>query len=97
MHCEFACLMFKHIIQKPTNERVLEIVTDAVKIEQEFLTDALPVEMIGMNCKLMCKYIEFVADHLLIDLGLPKVSPFSESNYIKLFTKFNFKIINFSA
>lgn len=65
--------MFKHIVQKPTTERVTSIIKDAVEIEQEFLTDALPVEMIGMNCKLMCQYIEFVADRLLVELGCQKV------------------------
>ena len=65
--------MFKHIVQKPSQERVISIIKDAVTIEQEFLTDALPVEMIGMNCKLMCTYIEFVADRLLTELGCPKV------------------------
>lgn len=65
--------MFKHIVQKPQQERVISIIKDAVVIEQEFLTDALPVEMIGMNCKLMCQYIQFVADRLLVELGCPKV------------------------
>lgn len=53
LHCDFACLMYKHLVQKPPKERVLEIITEAVKIEQEFLTDALPVAMLGMNCELM--------------------------------------------
>ena len=66
--------MFKHIVQKPPQERVISIIKDAVAFEQEFLTDALPVEMIGMNCKLMCQYIEFVADRLLGELGCPKVN-----------------------
>lgn len=52
---------------------MIEIISDAVKIEQEFLTDALPVQMIGMNCKLMRQYIEFVADRLLIELECGKV------------------------
>lgn len=73
LHCDFACLMFKHIVQKPSCDRVTSIIKDAVEIEQEFLTDALPVEMIGMNCKLMCQYIEFVADRLLLELGCKKV------------------------
>lgn len=51
----------------------MAIIKDAVEIEQTFLSDALPVEMIGMNCKLMCRYIEFVADRLLLELGCPKV------------------------
>lgn len=73
LHCDFACLMFQHLIQKPNNERIVEIISEAVKIEQEFLTDALPVNLIGMNCKLMSDYIEFVADRLLVELGVGKV------------------------
>lgn len=65
--------MFKHIVQKPSCDRVTSIIKDAVKIEQEFLTEALPVQMIGMNCTLMCQYIEFVADRLLTELGCEKV------------------------
>lgn len=65
--------MFKHIVQKPSQQRVTSIIKDAVAIEQEFLTDALPVAMLGMNCDLMCRYIEFVADRLLVELGCPKV------------------------
>lgn len=74
MHCNFACLMFKYVVQKPTEEEVANIIKDAVVIEQEFLTEALPVRLIGMNCDLMKQYIEFVADRLLIDLGCSKVS-----------------------
>ena len=74
LHCDFACLMFKHLVQKPTEDEVKEIISDAVTIEQEFLTEALPVAMIGMNCNLMKQYIEFVADRLLLELGCSKVS-----------------------
>ncbi len=77
LHCDFACLMFKHLVQKPPKERIIEIITEAVKIEQEFLTDALPVDMLGMNCKLMSQYIEFVADRLLVELGVDKVRSFA--------------------
>ncbi|XP_017753808.1 PREDICTED: ribonucleoside-diphosphate reductase subunit M2 B isoform X1 [Eufriesea mexicana] len=94
LHCDFACLMFKHIIQKPPPDRVTSIIKDAVKIEQEFLTEALPVEMIGMNCKLMCQYIEFVADRLLIELGCQKIymseNPFDFMEHISLEGKTNF-------
>jgi ribonucleoside-diphosphate reductase subunit M2 len=69
--------MFKHLVQKPPKERIIEIITEAVKIEQEFLTDALPVDMLGMNCKLMSQYIEFVADRLLVELGVDKVRSFA--------------------
>lgn len=65
--------MFKHIVQKPSFERVKSIIMDAVEIEKEFLTQALPVELIGMNCTLMCNYIEFVADRLFVALGFEKV------------------------
>lgn len=94
LHCDFACLMFKHIVQKPSCDRVTSIIKDAVEIEQEFLTDALPVEMIGMNCKLMCQYIEFVADRLLLELGCKKVymseNPFDFMEHISLEGKTNF-------
>uniref|UniRef100_A0A2K5IBJ2 Ribonucleoside-diphosphate reductase subunit M2 n=1 Tax=Colobus angolensis palliatus TaxID=336983 RepID=A0A2K5IBJ2_COLAP len=62
LHCDFACLMFKHLVHKPLEERVREIIINAVRIEQEFLTEALPVKPIGMNCTLMKQCIEFVAD-----------------------------------
>lgn len=65
--------MFKHVVQKPSEEEIKSIIMDAVKIEQEFLTEALPVAMIGMNCALMKKYIEFVADRLLVELCCSKV------------------------
>ncbi|XP_014219902.1 ribonucleoside-diphosphate reductase subunit M2 B isoform X1 [Copidosoma floridanum] len=94
LHCDFACLLFKHIVQKPSPEKVTSIIKDAVEIEQEFLTDALPVEMIGMNCKLMCQYIEFVADRLLQELGVPKLygseNPFDFMEQISLEGKTNF-------
>lgn len=73
LHCDFACLMYKYLVQKPSNERVIKIISEAVRIEQEFLTDALPVAMIGMNCTLMSQYIEFVADRLLNELNVSKV------------------------
>ena len=60
-------------MNRPSQERIYEIIRDAVAIEQEFLTDALPVSLIGMNCTLMCRYIEFVADRLLVELGCDKV------------------------
>ncbi len=65
--------MFKHVVNKPEKSRVVDIIKDAVAIEQEFLTEALPVAMIGMNCTLMRRYIEFVADRLLLELGCEKV------------------------
>jgi len=77
--------MFKHIVQKPSFERVKSIIMDAVEIEKEFLTQALPVELIGMNCTLMCNYIEFVADRLFVALGFEKVIYIKKAYYILLF------------
>ncbi|XP_049810443.1 ribonucleoside-diphosphate reductase subunit M2 B isoform X1 [Schistocerca nitens] len=94
LHCDFACLMFKHVVQKPTEVEITNIIKDAVQIEQEFLTEALPVAMIGMNCDLMKKYIEFVADRLLVELGCSKVyfseNPFDFMEHISLEGKTNF-------
>ncbi|XP_063394746.1 ribonucleoside-diphosphate reductase subunit M2 [Cydia fagiglandana] len=94
LHTDFACLMFKHLVQKPSKERVMTIVKDAVVIEQEFLTDALPVRLLGMNCDLMSEYIEFVADRLLMDLIGEKhyntKNPFDFMNLISLEGKTNF-------
>ncbi|KAI2803622.1 hypothetical protein RDWZM_001589 [Blomia tropicalis] len=94
LHCDFACLLFKHIVKKPSDKRVTQIVTEAVKIEQEFLTDALPVALIGMNCSLMKEYIEYCADRLLIELGVDKFynakNPFDFMEQISLDGKTNF-------
>ncbi|XP_053316422.1 ribonucleoside-diphosphate reductase subunit M2-like [Spea bombifrons] len=94
LHTDFACLMFKHLVNKPSEARVKELITDAVRIEQEFLTDALPVNLIGMNCKLMAQYIEFVADRLLLELGFSKIyrveNPFDFMENISLEGKTNF-------
>lgn len=94
LHCDFACLMFSHLINKPTEARIKDIIKEAVAIEQEFLTDALPVSLIGMNCKLMRQYIEFVADRLLVELGCTKVwnveNPFDFMENISLEGKTNF-------
>jgi len=65
--------MFKHVANKPEKSRIVQIIREAVVIEQEFLTNSLPVDMIGMNCELMRQYIEFVADRLLVELGCDKV------------------------
>uniref|UniRef100_A0A0N4ZGI2 Ribonucleoside-diphosphate reductase n=1 Tax=Parastrongyloides trichosuri TaxID=131310 RepID=A0A0N4ZGI2_PARTI len=73
LHRDFACLMFSYLENKPSVERVHEIIRNAVEIEKEYLTDALPVDMIGMNSRLMCTYIEYVADHLLTELNMPKI------------------------
>ena len=65
--------MFTYLKNKPSEERIKEIIKDAVVIEQEFLTEALPVKLIGMNHNLMKQYIEFVADRLLVALKCSKV------------------------
>jgi ribonucleoside-diphosphate reductase beta chain len=79
---------------KLSQERIYEIITDAVQNEHEFVTDALPVSLIGMNAKLMCQYIEFVADRLLVALGYPKIynatNPFDFMETISLQGKTNF-------
>ncbi|CAG9858413.1 unnamed protein product [Phyllotreta striolata] len=94
LHCDFACLLFAHLVQKPSEQRVADIIRDAVDIEQEFLSQALPVSLIGMNCDLMCQYIEFVADRLLNELGCKKVynvtNPFDFMNIISTDGKTNF-------
>ncbi|XP_015310577.3 LOW QUALITY PROTEIN: ribonucleoside-diphosphate reductase subunit M2 B [Macaca fascicularis] len=94
LHCDFACLMFQYLVNKPSEERVREIIVDAVQIEQEFLTEALPVGLIGMNCILMKQYIEFVADRLLVELGFSKIfqaeNPFDFMENISLEGKTNF-------
>lgn len=64
LHTDFACLLYKHIQNKVPNERIKEIITEAVAIEHEFVSESLPVELIGMNSKLMSQYIEFCADRL---------------------------------
>lgn len=65
--------MFSYLKNKPSQETIIGIIKDAVEIEQEFLTEALPVRLIGMNHSLMKQYIEFVADRLLVALNCPKV------------------------
>jgi ribonucleoside-diphosphate reductase subunit M2 len=94
LHTDFACLLFNHLHYQPSHARVLEIIVEAVAIEQEFLTDALPVALIGMNSKLMCQYIEFVADRLLVALGQEKhynsTNPFDFMDLISLQGKTNF-------
>jgi ribonucleoside-diphosphate reductase beta chain len=94
LHCDFACLLYGMLENKLSKERVVEIIKDAVVNEHEFVTDALPVSLIGMNSKLMCEYIEFVADRLLQSLGCEKVyntnNPFDFMEMISLQGKTNF-------
>lgn len=95
LHCDFACHLYtQHLKNQLPQEKVIEIITDAVKIEKEFVTDALPVRLIGMNAELMSQYIEFVADRLLVELGCPRqynsTNPFSFMEMISLQGKTNF-------
>jgi len=86
--------MYKHLVNKLSHDRVYEIVKEAVEIECIFLTEALPVALIGMNCDLMVQYIKFVADRLLLELECPKVynvtNPFDFMDAISLEGKTNF-------
>merc|ERR1712088_38956 len=72
LHTDFACLMFHHLKNKPSEARIKQIVKEAVDIEIEFLTEALPVKLIGMNHELMSQYIRYVADRLLVELNCEK-------------------------
>ena len=95
LHCEFACHLYtKHVVNKLSEERIHEIIRDAVEIEKEFITESLPVRLIGMNADLMKQYIEFVADHWLSVLGVSKIyhstNPFSFMDFISLQGKTNF-------
>ena len=95
LHCDFACLLYNnHLVNKLPKETVTKIIRDAVSIEQEFVTDSLPVKLIGMNSDLMCQYIEFVADRLLAELECDKIynstNPFDFMDMISLQGKTNF-------
>src|SRR5882757_7883768 len=72
LHCDFACLLYNQLENKLPVESVTEVITNAVEIEKEFVSDALPVRLIGMNADMMCQYIEFCADRLLVALNCPK-------------------------
>jgi ribonucleoside-diphosphate reductase beta chain len=94
LHCEFACMLYGKIQTKLTKQQAHKIIREAVKIEKQFITKALPCELIGMNAKLMAQYIEFVADRLLLQLGYPKAysaaNPFPFMERISLEGKDNF-------
>eukprot|EP00002_Diphylleia_rotans_P040397 TRINITY_DN9560_c0_g3_i1.p1 TRINITY_DN9560_c0_g3~~TRINITY_DN9560_c0_g3_i1.p1 ORF type:complete len:339 (-),score=86.11 TRINITY_DN9560_c0_g3_i1:993-2009(-) len=94
MHCDFACLLYSMLRSKLSEARMAEIIRDAVDIEKMFVTQALPVDLIGMNAKLMADYIEFVADRLLVALGHAKIyntsNPFDWMELISLEGKTNF-------
>jgi ribonucleoside-diphosphate reductase beta chain len=94
LHCDFACLLYKELKNKLSENKVKEIIANAVEIEKEFVTESLPVQLIGMNADLMCQYIEFVADRLLLSLGCSKMfkstNPFDFMEMISLQGKTNF-------
>jgi ribonucleotide reductase beta subunit family protein with ferritin-like domain len=94
MHCDFACLLYTKLVNKLPEKAVHDIISAAVEIEKEFVRDALPVELIGMNSKLMSQYIEFCADRLIVALGYTKMyrttNPFDWMDMISLQGKTNF-------
>jgi ribonucleoside-diphosphate reductase beta chain len=95
LHRDFAChLHNNHLINKVPVERITQIIVEALDIEREFITESLPVNLIGMNAKLMAEYLEFVTDHLLETLNCPKVyntaNPFDFMDMISLEGKTNF-------
>lgn len=95
MHCDFACLIYNdHIVNKLAKEKVRAIIEEAVIIEKEFVSDAIPVALLGMNATEMCTYIEFVADRLLNALGVGKIynveNPFPWMDMISIQGKTNF-------
>ena len=95
MHCDFAVMLHNnHLANKVSEERIREIITSALEIEKEFITESLPVRLIGMNSDLMKQYLEFVADRLLVDLGCSKAynseNPFDFMANISLQGKTNF-------
>jgi ribonucleoside-diphosphate reductase beta chain len=95
LHCDFACLLYNnHLKNQLPKQQVIDIILDAVEIEKEFILDALPVKLIGMNSELMAQYIEFVADRLLTELNCPKQfnvnNPFDFMDMISIQGKTNF-------
>jgi len=95
LHCDFACLLYNnHVVNKLDPGVVSKIIMSAVEMEKEFVTEALPVGLIGMNAELMCQYIEFVADRLLMEVGCTKhynvENPFDFMELISLQGKTNF-------
>jgi ribonucleoside-diphosphate reductase subunit M2 len=94
LHTEFAVLLYSKLEKKLNKKRIHEIVKDAVEIEKEFINEAIPCRMIGMNANLMSQYIEFVADRLCLQLGYDKIynatNPFDFMELISMETKTNF-------
>lgn len=94
LHCDFACLLYSMLEERLIRERIVEIIGNAVEIEKKFVTESLPVSLIGMNSSLMAQYIEFVADRLIAALGYEKEynasNPFDWMDMISLQGKTNF-------
>ena len=95
VHCDFAVHLHNHhLVNKVPKERIKDIILDALTIEREFITESLPVSLIGMNAKLMTQYLEFVTDRLLVELGIEKQfnvsNPFDFMDMISLQGKTNF-------
>ena len=94
LHCDFACYLHNTLVNKVPEDEIVAIISEAVEYEKEFVTDAIPVALIGMNAASMCTYIEFVADRLLVALGCKKVynaiNPFEFMEMISLQGKTNF-------
>ena len=94
LHTEFAVLLYSKLMKKLNKKRIYEIIQEAVEIEKEFITKAIPCRMIGMNANLMTQYIEFVADRLIVQLGYDKVynvsNPFDFMELISIESKVNF-------
>lgn len=94
LHCDFAVLLYHHMVNKPDEFTVKTIISEAVEIEKEFIAEALPVRLVGMNSEQMCTYIEFVADRLVTQLGFSKIynvkNPFDFMDLISLQGKTNF-------
>ena len=94
LHTDFACLLYSMLNKKLDKEVINEIITEAVAIEKEFIVDSIPCRLIGMNSDLMCEYIEFVADRLVVQLGYEKIynsqNPFEFMEMISLEGKTNF-------
>jgi ribonucleoside-diphosphate reductase subunit M2 len=94
LHCEFAILLYSKLQKKLSKKKIHEIVSEAATIEKKFITESIPCKMIGMNSDLMCQYIEFVADRLVIQLGYDKIygaaNPFDFMELISIESKVNF-------
>ena len=94
LHTEFAILLYKKLKVRLNKKRIHEIIKEAVEIETEFITEAIPCKMIGMNAKLMTQYIQFVADRLCVQLGYEKIynssNPFDFMELISVESKVNF-------